>query len=895
MKHFLQSVLCLISAVALCFTVVPIVSQVSADTIPEYVVWDANTDLVLEDAENGLTPGDLGVTSAFVMHKGKDETERYYTADFSAEGKGGITQNAIFMTGITASEAGFGWMANNTFIKKISNLIISFDYRVSSEQTIPSDAKLILTAAATGNANVCSLASVQAADAAEWTTVTMPVGSAFTMFWEKGYINVYLSSESGGLTGGQKIGLKNIRLSVKEDDRLAFNSALTKASFANIDNFSAGVTMKQDSKGNKDYFALMTAYDEKSAYGGGTDATLHSISATCTDGADYKFSRKKAKDGDIVTVYTETEDRFSIESVTAVGKGGIAVPVNTGAKNVRYSFEMPDEDVALEIKTTRMADPNYILLWYCDPPTQQWAPYFTGVAQRPYAYSLVDGGDRTAWEFNITNNMGTMTLYGKENRTFKLERYYETAMLTMRAKLTSEDGNHMIRLASNKNEPITYEIEVGSDWTDISVPLRDVTGNKSIDFLTFDLSCLSVGDILSLAEVCIWNREVPNSEKGFESVLDMSDYQKYDSNTLIGVIGDTEADIDPWNELRNTIPEPISWDRAWYYQFQNMSAWALNPQPDNFGNEYNITFYVGGDSPAPEAPEYVDTGYMEFFCKSETDGIVFPIAVNGKNSAGRVYVPVYIRYQKAKARPDGWMCVRVPFRYLYDMGLDMTQLDFVSVKGKMVLSDVVAISSFRFYSRYADVPEPEPIVEPEPEPERDLPIELDSSVLNARLDKKKKIVYVPKNTKIWELLSAIVLDTEESTITFFDKEVIDDTEKTIDESMKMIIYRRGYYLDRFDIQIPITGTVLRRTNVTREEMIHSDETEVTPIYSDDIENGQPQISQNSPNTGDLGVHNETGNDTVPIKSMLLVLIAMCELFIAYSTKKILYIRREYDA
>ena len=139
--------------------------------------------------------------------------------------------------------------------------------------------------------------------------------------------------------------------------------------------------------------------------------------------------------------------------------------------------------------------------------------------------------------------------------------------------------------------------------------------------------------------------------------------------------------------------------------------------------------------------DYVDTGYMEFYIYCDTDGIEVPFSVEASGHDPRTFATFKVKYDKAKARKDGYMQVRIPFTYFADSGLNLDEICRVTIKGTQssLYCDYFLLSSFRFYTNLADIPDPEPIVEPEPEPERDLPLEIDSSILNAKLDKEKMI------------------------------------------------------------------------------------------------------------------------------------------------------------
>ena len=804
-KRLLYSFVSLI----LIFSFIPIqnISSSASEKLTSYVIWENDSDCMGNDAEGYLNAVLSSATKKYNVSKEFDNKGSFFSIDYSISGKGGEIENAVLDSSINSYTEGFGWMGNDSLLSKIAPyLSIKFEYRINSSDAIPSDAKLSLCAAYPTKASICKFAEVSAYGAGEWTSVSMPLsGSSFALPWLQGYINVYLTTSEGEFKGTQTVDLRHISLTVNETDRKTLNSKLTANKYTKIDNFSKDKELTLDDAGNKDYFELLATNDSSFYNSVSTDKNYHNIYLKDNGGSDVILSSLRAEKGEKVTVYTELPKRKMIKEIKVNDEAGNKVDVTKGVENKRYTFILPDKDVYISVSLDEMAGPDAVLLWYCDPGSENINPYYVGTDSRPYSWGNAQGPDSSAWKFNVLKSAGGMTLYGRVNKSYKIGEFYDTAYVTMMLKLETETDNHEVKIAGTKETPVK-SVRVGTDWTQIQIPFKEISNNQDIDFLTFGMDNLAVGDMLYIGEVCIWNKEMKNIREGFDSVLDISGYTKSDTNTLLGVIGDTNASIDPWNETQSTYSPYLQWDRAWYYSFQNQSPWILNVMEQRLGNPYCITFYIDNSSlfDSPDGylncSDYIDTGYVEFFMKSDTDKTIIPLSIQSQASK-RVFIPLYVMYEKSKARPDGYMRVRVPFRYLNDMGIDIEHILLISVKGTMAVKDNVLLSSFRFYSNYADVAEPETIEEEKPKPERSLPIELNRNLINAVLDKKAKILYVPENTAIWEILASIKLDTDESYVDFYyNDSFIDDEFTVLNDEMSMLIYRRGFYLDTFKIE-----------------------------------------------------------------------------------------------
>ena len=72
---------------------------------------------------------------------------------------------------------------------------------------------------------------------------------------------------------------------------------------------------------------------------------------------------------------------------------------------------------------------------------------------------------------------------------------------------------------------------------------------------------------------------------------------------------------------------------------------------------------------------------------------------------------------------------------------------------------------------------------------------------------EKMILYVPEGTKIWEVLAALVFDTNETYVDFYNGESIEDEATVVTKDMDMLVYRRGFLLASFDIELVTSDKV----------------------------------------------------------------------------------------
>ena len=836
----------------------------------DYIIWQASTDLLLADEQSKVNDTFTEGSGArkYDTYKMNDETGSFYSIKFAETGNGKDTNYAFAKSNLNSKTSNFGWLNSNKVLNALAPyLYVGFDYRVKASETLPADTTLSLNAAQIDDGAVAKLASVNVAGAEEWKEypVTKINATAFSKVWSSGSFTVSLTSATGGLAGTQTVDIKNIIIVIKDSDKTKLNQALNKISgIGSIENFTKNIYVGTGSR--KDYFKLFTTFDETTAQSGRNYTDTYKINITYPELCDICVSRTMAAGSDdknfsdAVTVRVKPQMNHIIKKLIATAKDGTVIAATMVKKNSEYTFNMPPQDVTVSAEVVYEEEREIAFLWKNDPGTYSVNPWYSNSGG---SWQRVDGGDTSAYQFTISKNQGVAYVYGANNVGITVERYFNTAYFYTSLKLVTESEDRTVKIGITDN--MYYEVTVpeSDKLVPVKIPLKDIAKSATFGTFKIDLTNRQAGDIITVGETVVFNKEIEGTiDEAWAKIYNISHYEKNETNTLLGVIGDPEGTIDPWAENRsdigpdgNTIGTVVSWDLAWYYSFQNIPPYILIPQEDLMGKHYFTTFY--GSAPI-DASDCVDTGYLEFFIYSDTDGIEVPFSVESGGHANRHFVSFSVIYDKSKARDDGYMRVQIPFTYLSDSGANMDNIVRVTLKGNQtsLFCEYFLISSFRFYDRYADVPEPEPIVVPEPEPERDLPLELDEKIINAKLDKENMVLYVPEDTKMWEILAALTFDTDETYVEFYnvyDKKVADDDETVLTNDFDMIIYRRDYYLNRFIVKPLVTETTTTQTvtveldsegNIISEEN-YTDSTE--EITTDDIGN---QSTTKIPQTGD---------------------------------------------
>ncbi len=748
----------------------------------EYVIFEANPDTVK------ASELDCSVENNGSAIKGYDlNGNNYYSLAMQGNGK---KAEVNILSGKNSQSAGYMHLANKELLTALAKFAtVRFDYK--SNNALPGDAKLEIYA---GNT---LLASTSIAKSSDWINYSakIPNNTVFSDDWSDGNLTVKLVSASGGVNGKFNVDISNFRIEVAEIDRTAISEAISPS--------NSGLT-----------FANIIEADMYSAYSTTEYEKYSKLFVQNPDFADVSLSAVRGAYGETVTISATERTGHVINTVTAVDSNGNKVGV-TPATGGDYTFTVPlNVDVYVNVDTYSQEElASMRLMWYSNASSSQALPYFIDVSERPYSYSMIDAGEgQSGYAFKITKAEGALNIYGTQG-SLPLNLFLTNAEISFRAKVETADGaDRVIKVGSNLGSN-TKEITVGSEWTQFSISAKDIIGDgNSLSFITYSLDGMQVGDKLSVGEIYLWSQtiaDISDYDK-YKIAYDISGYEKFDTNTLLREIGDTTSATQPWNETDemtrpdgSAAPRYVSWDNGWYDKFQNKNSWNISPSETYDPTyKYILAFYGNGVvEESISAADCAETGYMEFYIKSTLDGLNVPLVLSYATDSGQKLLNLPIRYEKSNARDDGWMQVRVSYAFLAGMGVNLAEISFVKISSNIKIDASFQLSSFRFYDRYADNPDPDPIVE-EVIVERDIPLDMDGSLLNVYLDKENLKLYVPYDTYIWEVLAAANLDTAESNLRFMNLATgmgVYDTETVIGDNMTMTIYRRGYELDTFQI------------------------------------------------------------------------------------------------
>lgn len=806
MNRYKTVVSVLVSIILVC-TAFPVCFTAFADDPGNYVIWEANVDTILRDNDSGINaPLKYTVEQPIVLaKKGYSASCNFYRAEFAGLNSINNSGISVVRSAFSSSDSGFGWMGNRSVLNALSPFItVAFQYRISSESNLPDDAVLTFYAANDDNIKISKIAQTGISETDEWQVCTVKGIGDFSASWRSGFIGYTISSETVSSDQPINVDVSGFRFIINTAERNSINTALSGISGINrISNFTAGVSIPKYN-GKDDYFSLLNKYDSKSAYSSSTDDSYHIVTVGEVFNADISLSRMRARgtgsaaNSDSVTINVAIDEGYKITKIAVLGENGENIEVKTDLKNTTYSFIMPAFDVIVKVETEQKVLNSKACLWYCDPGTQPTAPWYYG-SVKPFKLGYSEGDGESAYSLTLTAKSGTITVYGYNNVKEDLYDYLNTAVFKTKIRLDNTESQRVITLTfDDKNK---YYVTVNNEWQEITVPLKNISsGNHSSLKVYFD-NC-EIDEKILIGRSVIWasDTEATTDEK-FTELFDISDYPLKATNKLLGVIGDPETLLNhPWNEEGGY----FTYDLAWFAQFREEDPWYITASGEAAGRRYQLVFYesnyqVSVSSPVIDLTNYIDTGYMEFYIKSDKDGLKVPIAVQSQKN-GRKYLSFYVTYDKSKARPDGYMLVRVPFTYFYEMGLEVDSIKMVSIMGTFTIEENFYITAFRFYSNYAEIADPIPEVEEELVVERALPVELDSSVINAYLDKAYKELWVPENTMVWEILSALQFDSTDVYVNFIEDGITfyEDDAVLVDD-MKMRVFRRDVELATFSI------------------------------------------------------------------------------------------------
>ncbi len=793
-----------------------------------YVFWEANPDKASPTQTNGASVEEIRKSDPNGLPTWSnptgtgtlqfDEDVPYYRAEITKNDSNGFIPFPTFLFSGT-----LGWSGNADVMKALTAYAyIEFDVRRTGAEG--SDPQLYMGPATEGNGIAGTSSSsgtfvngytLDSDDIGEWVTVRQDAESFYTNGnWWNGDFGLAVWGEGDNAVTEEDpitVDIRNLRMMVKESDRLALNETLSQipgidtVKFFTADWEGNPLEIGTDSAGNKDYFSLLQAFDAKSPYSSHYEP--HAVTVEEAANGSAVSSKTEAKKNVVVKISAEPADGYRLSQVAVMDSQNNRIST-TRVDETHVVFTMPDDAVTVTPVFVKQTDKMQVL-FYAESVSANKDPQFSGETTLSY------DGQGSAWDFKVTSNEGLITIYGLTN-TFVSQQLPEEAEITFRAKLTLADGStsRQVTLGAEGSDK-TKVITVGADWTEFTISAREIADNLP-SALTFSLAERQVGDVLSISEIQIWSKSAPGKtiQERFEMAFDMSDYPVRDTNEEIGIIGDPDGDVTPWEPIyNNERPSMLGWNLAWFAQFRGESPWYISPNKENMGKDYyQLDFYHPKDQTLTQGDmtSYLEEGYLEFFIKADEDGLTVPIVVTSTPADGSEFnVPFRVTYDASQARPDGYMRVRIPLTYLAAMGLPLDSIRWIHIQGIQPIESGFYLSAFTFFSNVAvDQPEPEP--EPEPEPPTDFPFHLDTSLVNAVFDFEQMTLTVEENTPIWELLSGLIFDEENVGVLFFDADgsPITDDSVVLAEGMTMIVQRDSYDLGEYDILVVEAGTIV---------------------------------------------------------------------------------------
>ena len=806
---FSKRILSVIICITLICVSVPTYLFVFANDNEDYIVWEANADNVLTDTNQKLNAFDSAENMPSVV-KGYDVGGGFYRYEFSLKDNGSNSALVSAKTDISSSLSGFGWLANKNVLNKLKPYLkISFQYRLATDKELPNDAKICIFATSENTKEISRLITVPVSASESWNTVELQnIENTFSSTWNEGYFSIGLYSETSNFDGYQILDIKGLKLVVNSANREDINSALDSIrNVTSIANFTRGVSLGKY-KGVKDYFSLFKNYDKKSIYGTTVQENSFTISILGCENACLSVSQTRAKgtigdvNGDTVVIETKILNGYKISDVVISKSNGDRIDWKQIKKNEQYSFVMPDSAVTVEIITKALDYTNVNLLWQMTADQYQDTPWYYGY-EWPVEWSTVPLEDTSAYRFKVKENSATVTLYGRENSTESREDYFDTAVVSFMVKTDTEEDRKLT--ICTEDTDVSKLITVNKEWQTITMPLKEVAAEPNFGHFAVTFHDFEIDESFFFGPIYIWSFDTGKTDQeNYNTLMNIDGYEESLTNELLGIIGYSGLGDTPWCEAGG---DYLNWDSAWYMKFRDETPWLVTPNVDAEVSPYQFVLQdaeISGEVNRIDISGYIDTGYLEFYIYTSSEKCVLPFTIQSFGEEGRLYIPFTVTYDVAKAREDGFMCFRIPFTYFRDFGLDLENIGVIALTGNQPIPNELIMSPFKFYTNYAEIDDPVEVPKDEPIEERDIPIELDSTIINAVLDKDYGELLVPENTYLWEILSAITLDSKDVTVDFVEgNEILIDENEVITEGMKMRLYRRGIKLTEFDIYYQI--------------------------------------------------------------------------------------------
>lgn len=600
------------------------------------------------------------------------------------------------------------------------------------------------------------------------------------------------------------VDIRSMRLVLRDADRLEINQYLADSGYTPGGSYffnTAAEAVGNDENGNKDYFSLLTSFDEQSAYSKNYEDRNVTVKSEAAEGS-ISVNKLLAKPNMQITVTAQPKDGYRLSQVIVQKTDGTVYY----AKNIRGNkayFGMPDSDITVSAVFVKKSS-NIQLVFQAEPVTcdrSDTKPEFSGNTELVSA-----DGKCAAWKFKYGETIGDIIVKGTANRYYPAVN--ADSELTFYAKAVSS-GNKIL-VISNEEGSASVQVTLTDKWTFYRVKVGTLF-ETAPDKIKLSLQGAAKDDELYISECDIWSGATGSKSLTdlYEETWDMSSYTVEKTNEQIGIMGDPDSDVSPWEEI--TDPEEkskLGWSLAWYELFKGESPWFIGFKPENFGEVYSMGFYhqKSHELCQSDMSEWVETGYLEFYIKSDTDGICIPFNIEAVGE-GSTHVPLKVVYKKAKARSDGYMKVQIPLAYMYAMGLDLSCIRYIQIRGIQEVSDDFYLSSFRFYSNPAP-DKPDPVIEEE-EPVV-YSFNIDGRLFSGKIDHKTLTLSVPHGTMLWELLAGLRFDTLDMNILIKNSDgySISDENTVLDETMTMLFMQDGYIVDEY--RIILTGTPIER-------------------------------------------------------------------------------------
>ena len=779
-----------------------------------YVIWDANPDN-LPDGSDGLADKNGWCNKEFsgsseLVTEGNDS---FFRLTFDSTQESGM---AVLLSGYKSANdgTGFGWLSDRTLLDLIIQYsYMKFDLRRSDTSLAEPSFEIGMAEAwsswQSSKFGVISSDSEINSERNEWHSYYFSnlddetgtnVSSEVEDHWQYGTFRFGVLS---GIPDGEKVtvDIANVRLELCEADRLAFNRYLACIGYTPSGAWEWNDAVNKagtDSEGNKDIFELLIRYDSKSAYS--PNYTDHFITDATPDDAhgSIELSRTAARPNEKVTLTVNADEGYELYYIIITDSLGRQTVIEDFSAD-SASFKMSNDNVTVTAYFKEATD-KLTQLFMAEPVSDNESnkkqPSFAGVTEVVY-----DKGE-TAWKFTFDEDAADIVINGFANQLY-YKQVPADAEITFAARVNS--GSKKLSFGSNGSQN-TKSVIVTEEYQYFTVTAKDLFTDIP-EALKFTLADANEGDVLYITEIYLWNEPTNGRTTAelFEELYDISDYPVEESQTQIGIIGDPDSDVAPWEENYNGEEKITGWTLAWFEPFRGESPWYVAFQTDTPDRIYRLAFYHNVDPTyrQEDMTPYIEHGYLEFYVKCETDGAKLPLTIEssgGTGSKGKVTLPLRVVYSKENARPDGYMAVRVPLVYLYSMGIDLDCISVTKVCGIQPSEDFY-LSAFRFWSNRApEQPEPEEVTPEEPV----YSFSFDPKRFSGKIDNVNMTVSVPAGTYIWELLSGIVFSSDKMTVAITDQQgryYLDDS-LLLQNGMMLTLRHNGYDYDSYRLIVP---------------------------------------------------------------------------------------------